>query len=587
MSLQRLERSLALLLNRIYEPAAAERALNGLLTLVAGQSAPIGEGGGYRDRGRLGAGDVWLIAYADHVSDTPRAVPAHRPPLQVMAELLDTELAGIVNGVHLLPFYPWTSDDGFAVADHKSVDPALGGWNDVEAIGETHRLMVDAVVNHVSASHAWVREWMAGERDGYVMEVDAAFDATRVVRPRTSPLFTPFEGPDGRPRYAWTTFSPDQVDLDYRNPDVLVALTEVLLAYARRGAGVIRLDAVGFLWKTEGTPCIHLPETHAVVKLWRAMLDHCAPGTLLITETNVPHEENISYFGEGDEAHLVYQFPLAPLVLAAFTWGNAQDLTRWAASLEEPPAGTTFFNFLGSHDGIGMRPAEGLLSPTQVTGLCDLARATGGGVSYRANPDGSQTPYELNTTYIDVLMAVADDGQGVARVAAAHAILLALQGVPGLWFGALFGLTNDPEAVRSTGHLRSVNRARVQIDSLRSSLADHGSLAQVVHEALATLVRLRRSHPSFAPRSPQRIIPTPGWLFAVERGPVGRRVVVVVSVSDRDRRIQPVQLIGGGWWRDRLQTPRPTVMGSSDPMVLPPYGVGWLEEVDRDRSAPG
>lgn len=567
MVADRLRSRLSAHLGQLYDPADAARAGEQLMRLahthsVATQHHP------------LTAADVWLIAYADHVSD------GSRPPLQVMAQLLDGQLAGLADGLHLLPFYPWTSDDGFAVVDHLAVDPALGTWEDIRALSSTRRLMVDAVVNHVSASSTWVQEWSHGRREGWVLQGDEAFDTRRVVRPRTSPLFTAFEGPDGTSRRAWTTFGPDQVDLDYRNPDVLVAMTEVLLTYAAQGAGVIRLDAVGFLWKESGTTCIHLPQTHEVIRLWRSMVDHCAPGTLLITETNVPHIENVAYFGHGDdEAHLVYQFPLAPLVLSAFTWGSAQDLARWAASLPQPAAGTAFFNFLGSHDGIGLRPVEGLLSATQVDGLCDLARAAGGGVSYRADPHGSQSPYELNTTFIDALMAVADDGLGVRRIAGAHAILLALQGVPGVWLGALLGVTNDHEQAARTGRLRSLNRGRRDLTGLRRDLAGRGTVTHAVFTALSALIRLRRAHESFAPDSPQQVLPTPAWLFAVLRGRPGRRVLVVVSVSPRDRRLHPAALAGGGCWRDRLGPQDHAALSAEDLLVLPPYGVAWLEEV--------
>lgn len=554
-------------LRRLYPPAQAQRAREDLLALCEANRVPA--------RGRaLTAADVWLIAYADHVTADGT------PPLQVMRSVLDGELAGLVDGVHLLPFHPSSSDDGFAVIDPFAVDPAVGTWADVTDIGRERRLMVDVVVNHVSACSPWVRDWVAGRRDGWVVERDEAFDTSAVVRPRTSPLFTPFEGPDGAPRWAWTTFSPDQVDVDLRTPEVLVAVTEVLLHHAARGAGVIRLDAIGYLWKESGTGCIHLPQTHEVVRLWRTVLDECAPGTLLITETNVPHDENVSYFGEADdEAHLVYQFPLAPLVLGAFTWGSAQDLTRWAASLPEPAVGTAFFNFLGCHDGIGLRPVEGLLSAAQVQGLCDLAVAAGGGVSHRAHADGSQSPYELNTTFLDALSALADDGLGVARIVAAHAILLALQGVPGLWLGGLFGIRNDHVGVARTGRLRSLNRGRVDLDELRSRLRTPGTLTSAVFGALAELIRLRRTHEAFAPASPQRVLPTPAWLFAVERGRPGRRALVVVSVSGRDRPIDPAALVGGGRWRDRLgpQDDGPLVVG--DRLILPPHGVAWLEEV--------
>ncbi|MEE8602241.1 alpha-amylase family glycosyl hydrolase [Euzebya tangerina] len=556
----------------LYGAGDAERLVRGLQALADQawmSTTPRG----------LDHADVWLIAYADHVRDAGDP-PAERTPLQVMAALLEEELADVVSGVHLLPFYPWTSDDGFAVIDHLAVDPGVGSWADLSAIGATHRLMVDGVVNHVSASHPWVAAWLADGRDGWILEPDAEMDTSAVVRPRTAPLLTAFEDAAGRTRQAWTTFGPDQVDLDYGNPDLLLAMTEILLTYVRHGASVIRLDAVGFLWKASGTTCIHLPQTHEIVRLWRTVMDHLAPGTMLITETNVPHDENVSYFGVGsDEAHLVYQFPLAPLVLAAYVWGNAQDLSRWAAALADPPVGCTYFNFLASHDGIGLRPAEGLLSATQIRGLCNLARSTSGGVSYRTDVDGSEDPYELNTTYVDALLAVADDGLGVARVIGAHAILLALQGVPGIWLGSLFGQSGDPSLVEQTGRLRSINRARLSLESLRAALEDSRTVEQGVFEGISRLVRLRRAHPALAPDSPQHILPTPGWLVGIVRGRAGHRVFVIVSVSNRDRSVIPSDLVGRSTWRDALAAQDGRDIEAGDVVVLPPYGVMWLEEI--------
>lgn len=544
----------------LYPPDVVEVTVSRLMSLAERHQRPRGVR-------PLAHDDVWLIAYADHVRQ------GARPPLQVMRELLDGPFKTTINGVHLLPFYPSTSDDGFAVVDPREVDPAVGGWADVAAIARGRRLMVDAVVNHVSASSPHVTDWT-----GHALEVEESFDTSQVTRPRTSPLVTELVDRDGTTHRAWTTFSADQIDLDYGNPDVLVDVTDLLLTYVDWGASVIRLDAVGFLWKASGTTCMHLPQTHAVIRLWRTMLDHCAPGTLLITETNVPHEQNVSYLGNGaDEAHMVYQFALAPLVLAAMVWGNAQDLTRWAASLEQPPGRTTFLNFLGSHDGIGLRPVEDLLSKTQIEGLCALAMATEGGVSQRTGPDGLPAPYELNTTITDALAAIAPDGMAVPRVLAAHAIMLALEGVPAIWLGGLVGDTNWTDGVASTGHLRSVNRRRFDHDDLVRRLADPATLAGAVFAGLRELIALRTASPAFAPGSPQRIVPGPSWLFGVERGSGDGRNLVLVSVSGRDRPVRPAALGGGGAWRDRLAGPGSPVYGPGDLLVLPPYGVAWLE----------
>src|SRR5439155_21635029 len=186
--------------------------------------------------------------------------------------------------------------------------------------------------------------------DRYFITIDPSTDLSGVTRPRTSPLLTRIETAAG-PRWVWTTFSSDQVDLDYSNPEVLLAMVDVLLGYVAAGADLLRLDAVGYLWKQLGTRCIHLPQTHAVVKLLRELLDAAAPRVALVTETNVPQAENVGYFGNGeDEAQMVYQFPLAPLVLDAFAGSDAQTLSEWAALQKAPSERCAFFNFLASHD---------------------------------------------------------------------------------------------------------------------------------------------------------------------------------------------------------------------------------------------
>ena len=288
--------------------------------------------GGWSER------DAWLITYPDQFQ-----LPGGTP-LQALGAFFDQHLVPWLNGVHILPLFPWSSDDGFSVVDYLAVDPANGTWDDVESLGRRHRLGLDAVLNHMSAGSEWFTGFLAGEpeyADFFHTRREGA-DYSSVVRPRTSPLFTTFEAAAG-PVDVWTTFSADQVDLNFSNPRVLLASLDVLLTYARRGASFIRLDAIGLLWKEVGTTCMHLPETHAVIQLWRACLDDTYPNVLLLTETNVPHAENISYFGDGStiEAQMVYQFPLAPLVLDAYRTGDAATLTGWADSLELDVPGTT------------------------------------------------------------------------------------------------------------------------------------------------------------------------------------------------------------------------------------------------------
>lgn len=526
--------------------------------------------------------DVLAIAYGDMVQAEGER------PLRTLRRFLDDHFGDVVSGVHLLPIHPATSDDGFAVADYDRVDPHLGDWADVAAFRPDFDLMLDAVVNHVSASHPWVRCWARGDPacQHVVIDVDPHVDLSRVTRPRTTPLLTRMNTARGV-RHVWTTFGPDQVDLNVADPEVLLSLTDVLLGYVEAGATRLRLDAVAFLWKEIGTSCLHLPQTHEIVRLWRTIVEAVAPDTLIVTETNVPQDENLRYFGDGtDQAHLVYQFPLAPLVLHAFHRKDARTLRLWLSRQTTPSSQTTFLNFLGCHDGIGMRPVEGILSQADISDLVTRVQAHGGGVSLRAHPDGSASPYELNAVYFDALND-PDAGEPmdvqVARFMSAHAILLAVAGVPALYFHALVGSRNWREGVASTGKLRTINRQKLDRAVLEAELADPSSLRRAVVDRWRARLRARRSRTAFHPNGDQRILPSDPALVVIDRVAVdgSDRVLCVHNVSG-----QPVTLS----LDERAQLPprsELTTLVSQERAVtdargglslrVPPYGIGWFD----------
>jgi sucrose phosphorylase len=521
-------------------------------------------------------GQVVLIAYPDHVREPGR------PPLRSLGELVAERLGHLVSAVHLLPLHPWTSDDGFAVADHEQVDPAHGTWEDVEALRPGLGLMLDAVVNHVSASHPWARGWREGDPgcDGFIRTADPGEDLSAVVRPRALPLLTAVETVRGV-EHVWTTFSADQHDLDVRCPEVLLALTGVLLDYLAHGATMLRLDAIAFLWKEAGHPSIHHPKTHEVVRLWRTVVDLVAPGTLIVTETNVPHEENLTYLGGGaDEAHVVYQFPLAPLVLSAFATGDAGHLVRWASALEPLAAGTSMLNVLGSHDGIGLRPAQGLLPPPAIADLVERVRRHGGEVSHRALPDGGVAPYELNSVYFDALNPPdAPEDEAIARHVAAHSIALCLAGIPALYLPALLGSRNWHEGPELTGAPRSINRHKLGRAELEAELDDEGSLRARVLEALGARIGARRREPAFAPHAPQRILEAPTPVLAVERTRAdGSAVVVCLQNAGCDPVGVPLGgLVPGSRGEELCNGPQAAVDDRGRTVVeLAPLGVAWL-----------
>lgn len=533
---------------------------------------------------RLTQGDALLITYGDQVQEPGVA------PLRTLAEFLERHLTGLISGVHILPFYPSTSDDGFSVVDYTQVDPALGTWDDVEQIGRHFRLMFDAVINHISASSAWFQGFLRDEAPytDYFIVVDPATDLSLVTRPRALPLLTPFETPSGT-KYVWTTFSADQIDLNYANPEVLLAIIEVLLTYVEHDAEFIRLDAIAYLWKEIGTRCIHLPQTHRVVQLVRSVLDAVASEVLLITETNVPHQDNISYFGDGmNEAQLVYQFPLAPLVLNAFATGSARHLTRWAAGLEPGSEGTTFFNFLASHDGIGVMPALGILSQAEIDQLVERTLAHGGHASYKNNPDGTQSVYELNITFFDAISdPQADEPHSlkIDRFIASQAIMLALAGLPGIYVHSLVGSHNDHAGVAETGRYRSINRQKWQRAEIEARLSDPGSHEAQVLERYARLLRVHAGEPAFHPIAPQVIVEENDGLFVVARGEIGSQVLCVHNVSNTTQHLEIPATIWGAsttLLRDLVSGEKvelPTLVheaASKLRLEVRPYQVLWL-----------
>lgn len=469
--------------------------------------------------------DVVLITYADMVQapDTP--------PLQVLQRFLKQRLTDVINTVHILPFFPWSSDDGFSVIDYRRVAESYGQWSDIKAIGSDFHLMFDLVLNHVSRQSKWFEDYRNGIAPArfYFRSVDPGTDLSAVVRPRTSPLLTEVHTKFG-PRHVWTTFSADQIDLDFSQPDVLFEFLDIILLYLSQGVRIFRLDAIAYLWKTIGTECIHLPQVHTIVKLLRDFIRMVAPDARILTETNVPHEENIAYFGDGDEAHLVYQFALPPLLLHAIHTQDATTLTRWAASLSPPPEGCAYLNFTASHDGIGVRPLQGLIDDQALRDLTAIIRERGGHVAAKRNADGSESPYEYNITYFDAVAAKGgshDRKSNRERFLTSQAVMLALQGIPAIYFHSLFGTHNDTQGVAETGRARSINRRKFMEDALYAQLDDPDSETHAVFDAYLRLLRIRIAQPAFAPDAGQEILDLHPSLFAVSRHHPGQEQTLI------------------------------------------------------------
>ena len=444
------------------------------------------------------------------------------------------KLKGYINNVHILPFFPWTSDDGFSVVDYREIDPSLGSWRDVQEIAKEFNMMYDAVINHISAESDWVKGFLNDEakyKDYFIVQDDVE-ELKLVTRPRTLPLLTEFETKSGKKK-VWTTFSEDQIDLNFKNEDLFVEIIDILLFYVEMGAKSIRLDAIGYMWKELGTNCIHQPKAHEIIKLWRDIFNEVAPNTILISETNVPHKDNISYFGNGyDEVKMVYQFPLPPLTLHTMQTGNSTRILDWLDGLKMVSDKTTFFNFLSSHDGIGVVPATGLLTQDEIDRMIEKVIEHGGRISYKNNSDGSSSPYEMNINYLEALSSPDLDIKKRCDVLlSAVNILNSIIGVPAIYIHTILGSLNDYEGLAQTGRNRSINREKLDYDVVREELENKESLRNMVFYGIIKQIEARTSEKAFHPTANQKVVKIDDRIFSIIRSSGDEELLVINNIS--------------------------------------------------------
>ena len=497
-------------LNFIYSSKNAKKAYEGILNLLDKYKAKI-ESTPYT----LSEKDVIMITYGDQIFHEGETA------LATLKRFLDEYVEEYINTVHILPFYPYSSDDGFSVVNYKGVCPLMGSWKDIKALTKDHRLMFDGVINHMSQLSEWFNKYLANDPEylGFFTELDPSTDLSSVVRPRTTSLLTEFTDDEDKKRNIWTTFSPDQVDLNYANYKVLLKILDVLLFYVEKGASLLRLDAIAFIWKELNTSCVHLPQTHELIQLMREVIHEVAPEVLIITETNVPHSENISYFGDGDdEAQMVYNFALPPLLAFSILQGDTTKLTAWAQTLELPSDKVCFFNFTASHDGVGVRAVSDILDEKELDFLVSSCEEHGGLVSYRA-VEGSdkKSPYELNCSYIDILSHPNDeDNLRLKRMILSQAVTLTMPGVPGIYFHSLVGSTSYHEAVRQTRRNRTINREKLNFDNIKEALAEENSLRQNIFKRYKQLLSIRINEKAFDPYSAFKFLTVSKDIFATK-----------------------------------------------------------------------
>ena len=571
-SFRRVSDSISPLLAKVYPPETVEWLAEEIFSLIKDTLCSSGR----ENLKKWNHDNVLLITYGDSIGGQ-----GHHP-LSVLADFLETYLQDTITGVHILPFFPYSSDDGFAIIDYLTVNPDLGDWEDVKRIATNFNLMVDLVVNHVSSQHAWFEQFKQNQKPGcdYFITGDLEEDLAEVVRPRSSPLLNPVETVKGT-QHVWTTFSADQVDVNFENPDVLLEYLKIILYYVQAGARYIRLDAVGFLWKKRGTNCMHLPETHAMVRLFREVLQLIDPGIAIITETNVPNRENLSYFGNRNEAHMIYNFSLPPLLLNALLQGRSDHLKTWMMSMPPAPIGCAYFNFTASHDGIGMRPAEGLLTDDEYGQLLATMQRHGGRISMRTRPDGSQSPYEINISLFDALKGTVkgEDEWQVQRFLCSQTIMMALEGIPAFYIHSLLATRNHAEGVEKTGINRAINRYKWDYDALQQALDDPTTPHAQVLDALKRLIKIRRQQTAFHPNAIQYTLhPLNPALFAFWRQSLTRdqSIFSVHNLSDQPQELllSDLNLVATDAWYDLISGYR---FSETEPTyTLQPYQSVWI-----------
>ena len=521
-------------------------------------------------------GDAILITYGNTIQSSGEL------PLVTLSRFLDKYLKRQFTAIHILPFFPFSSDDGFSVIDYSTVNPSLGDWENIESISKKYKLMSDLVINHISSRSRWFENYKNGVKPGkdYFIEGNPNDDFSKVVRPRNSPLLTEVRTKAGI-RHVWSTFSGDQIDLNFRNPNVLKEFVSIVRSYLNHGITIFRMDAVPFLWKQKGTSCTNLQPTHEIIKLFHTLIEYYFPSALIVCENNVPSNENLTYFGNANEAHVIYNFSLPPLLIYTLLTGRCSHLKNWMMSMPPAQSGTTYLNFIASHDGIGLRPLDGLISDDEVDKLVEKTKQSGGRVTYRKSREGSDKPYELNITLFDLLKSTFDsdeDNYSVERFLCAHSIMFALEGIPAVYIQSIFGSHNDLERLEHTQRNRSINRHIWDEFELEKELSDRQSPHARIFAELKRLLSIRKKQSAFHPNATQYTLHISDDIFAFWRQSINRDQSIFcisnVTATEKLINLRDINLINTDEWKDLIGGR--LYFNIQEQLSLSPYQVLWI-----------
>ena len=492
-----------------------------------------------------------VICYGDSLIENNQ-----KKLLKIFQNFYKKKLNKYFNTVHYLPFYPSSSDSGFAVKDHYKIDQRLGSWSDINNFSKKNSIMADIVINHASARGLWFKNFLKDKSPGknYFLTVDKKFNTSKVVRPRDHKLLKKidiFKKND----YLWRTFSPDQIDLNFKNPSVLLRFIKIMINLISHGVTIFRLDAIAYLWKQSGTKSINLKQTHEIIKLLRLICNLLNVSIIIVTETNLPEKENISYFGKHDEANWIYNFSLPPLLMHAFLFENSSALNKWSNKLPSTKLGNNYLNFIASHDGIGMRPAEGILSKNSIQNLLKRFKKNGSKFSFRKIQNKTKKVYEANITVFNALQKSDNDPKGkyfFERYISAHAIMISFEGIPAVYFNSLFGTSNDEAKFIISGNNRDVNRYRWNNTNLLNKLKNNKSKQYIFYKNITNLLEIRRKQSAFHPNAYRQTINLGPKIFCFKRVSLDKKQTIICITNLSSEIKQTTFNINLSNWRDLI-----------------------------------
>jgi sucrose phosphorylase len=431
---------------------------------------------------------VQLIAYVDRLSGGG---------FRELNSLLRGPLAGVFGGAHLLPFFTPIdgADAGFDPIDHTEVDARLGTWGDVQTLSGAVEIVADLIVNHVSTSSPpfldFSQRGSASPHAGMFLTFDRVFphgaseaDILGIYRPRPTLPFTPTTLLSGQRRLLWTTFNPQQVDIDVRHPQSEAYLDSILRTFQAAGIKMVRLDAVGYAIKKPGTSSFMIPETFEFIAELAAKAR--ALGIEVLVEVHSYYQRQIEVARQVD---WVYDFALPPLVLHALFRQDPRPLARWLAI---SPRNTV--TVLDTHDGIGVIDVgadasglPGLLAPAEIDSLVETIHQRSCGQSRQATGAAANNLdlYQVNCTFLDAL------GGRDTEYLIARALQFFAPGIPQVYYVGLLGGRNDLGLLARTGVGRDINRHYYQEAEIRAALERPLVRKQI------ELIRLRNAHPAF------------------------------------------------------------------------------------------